>query len=48
MTIQEIIDWLKQRCEDNKIAFGTDKWNSDMEELLEKLTVEKPVADEDK
>lgn len=37
MTTQQIINWLEERCENNIKALGTDKWNSDMQELLEIL-----------
>ena len=34
---KEIIDWCKKRCQDNIRINGTDKWNGDMEELIEVL-----------
>jgi hypothetical protein len=34
---EEIVKWAKQRCEDNKRIHGTDKWNSDLEDLIKKL-----------
>jgi hypothetical protein len=34
---KEIVEWLKKRCESNIQSFGTDKWNSDMEDLINKL-----------
>lgn len=35
---KRIKDWLIKRCEANIKAFGTDKWNGDMEDLLEAIT----------
>ena len=34
---EEIVNWAQQRCEDNLKTFGTDKWNGDLEDLIEKL-----------
>jgi hypothetical protein len=36
--VKEIVNWAKKRCEDNKRVFGTDKWNSDLEDLINKLS----------
>ena len=33
----EIRNWAKDRCEANMRVMGTDKWNSDLEDLIEKL-----------
>ena len=35
---ERIIDWCKKRMEHNKIQYGTDKWNGDMEDLVELLS----------
>jgi hypothetical protein len=37
MNVEQIIEWLQNRCQANIEIHGTDKWNSDMEELLELL-----------
>jgi len=37
MTTQQIINWLETRCKNNIEIHGTDKWNRDMEDLLELL-----------
>jgi hypothetical protein len=34
---EEIVEWLKKRCQSNIQSFGTDKWNSDLEDLIKKL-----------
>lgn len=35
--LDEVIEWLHKRCENNIKGFGTDKWNSDMEDLIDHL-----------
>jgi len=37
MNVEQIIEWIRKRCQDNIEIHGTDKWNQDMEELLELL-----------
>ena len=32
---EEIVNWCKKRCEDNITINGTDKWNGDLEDLIE-------------
>jgi len=35
--VEDVVNWAKKRCEDNIKTFGTDKWNSDLEDLINKL-----------
>jgi hypothetical protein len=35
---KKIAKWCRQRCEDNITVNGTDKWNSDLEDLLSYLS----------
>ena len=36
-TEDRIIDWCEKRCKENMTTYGTDKWNSDLEELIDYL-----------
>lgn len=38
---EDIIKWANKRCEDNITTHGTDKWNSDLEDLVYNLSKEK-------
>jgi len=35
--LQSIVEWIDKRCETNKRIRGTDKWNSDLEDIKAKL-----------
>ena len=35
---EKIVKWLRARCEENIRVNGTEKWNSDMEVLIQHLT----------
>lgn len=36
-TEDRIIDWCEKRCKENMTVYGTDKWNDDLEELIDYL-----------
>jgi len=38
---KEIIEWCEERCYKNMMQHGTDKWNGELEDLIEKLSYPK-------